>query len=309
VAQREIELHDSYTGQLTTENGKTVRTISRRVLISEQWSYAAAESYAEGLMPINWQTHTRQSLDVKPLGDGWWEIAASYKQPNIENEDPENDDNQQAVSNSLSWDTTGGTEHVYQAYYNGAAEWGGEAGFAKDEFPPQFYGAINCSGGSVQGVDKVVPQFNFTESWTWPQEYVTDEYVSLLHNLTGTINSKKFRIFDAGECLFMGARADRNRNDNKITITYSFRAIPNRENFKVGQVTVSKKEGWQYMWVVYEDKESSGSLVKRPRFVFVNDIYEKTDFGQLSIGTNFASLSPPIVPQAQGEFGGGQPQP
>ena len=138
------------------------------------------------------------------------------------------------------------------------------------------------------GVKVVVPQFQFTETWTLPAEKILDSYVEDLYNLTGTVNKSQFRCFKQGECLFLGARCEMTRGATVASVVYSFSARPTKENMKVGsgsnEIIVNFKRGWEFMWIRYGNRVSSNSLIKRPLSVHVNQIYEMTDFAKLQIG-------------------------
>jgi hypothetical protein len=45
------------------------------------------------------------------------------------------------------------------------------------------------------------------------------------------------------------------------------------------------KKGHEYLWIRYEDTVSSNELLKKPKFVYVNEVYPSADFSQLGIGT------------------------
>jgi hypothetical protein len=291
----DITLHDSFSGSLTrTTEGRTAREFSTHYIVDNKWSYLTAEARAIELNPANFVGHERTRLDVTPLGNGYWDVRASYRSREIEDsEEEQDDDNGGGVPNSLALDTSGGTEHITQALYDGQADWGGETAYARAGLvAPDFYGAINCTGDSVQGVDVTVPAFNFTEVWTWPAALLTVDYYRTLYNLSGSINNATWRSFGRGEVLFLGARFDRNRGDEMIPVTYQFSARPTRTNFKVGQITVREKRGWQYLWTKYEDHAETEALVKRPKFAYVNDVYPETNFADLNIGNPFPELRP-----------------
>jgi hypothetical protein len=290
----DLLLHDSFTASLTTsDEGRTAREFTIHHVLDERWSYTAAEKRATELCPENLVGHKRARLDLVPLGNGYWDCKATYKNPETQTSDDGGDGQPASIANSLSVDTSGGTEHITQALYEGQGDWGGENAFARPgQTAPDFYGAINCSGDSVQGVDVTVPAFNFTEVWTWPAPLLRTEYYATLYNLTGTINAKPWRVFGRGEILFLGARFDRNRGDQFIPVTYQFSARPTRKNFKLGQITVLEKRGWQYLWIKYEDREETEALVKRPKFAYVNDVYPERDFETLNIGSPFPDLAP-----------------
>lgn len=304
-------LHDSFASTLTAEDdGKTSRVVPVHYLLTEYDTLQAAEKKATELCPPTLAGHNRRSLETKPVGYRTWEVQASYHTPDAsEGGEQQDGGSSNAIANSISWDTTGSTEHITQAYNESETAWGGEYAYARPNEAanaPSYQGAINCTADAVQGIDVVVPAFNFTETWTLPAADVTDKYVTALYNLTGTINLKRFRIFDPGEVLFMGARCDRNRTDQLVKIAFQFSARPNRGTFKVGDVEVDYKNGWQYLWVKYEDHNSGSTLVKRPLFVIVNDVYPKGDFSALGIGTDTPVLSPPTVAAASTDFGKAQ---
>jgi hypothetical protein len=291
----DLLLHDSFTASLTTTSeGRTAREFTTHYVVDDRWSYLAAEARALELNPPNLSDHKRTRLDITPLGNGYWDVKATYSTPEIgEPEDGGDNSSGGSIANSLSLDTTGGTEHITQAHYDGEADWGGETAYARPGLvAPDFYGAINCTGDSVQGVDVTVPAFNFTEVWTWPAALLTTDYYRTLYNLSGTINDAAWRVFDRGEILFLGARFDRNRGDELIPVTYQFSARPTRRGFKVGPITVAEKLGWQYLWIKYEDHAETEALVKRPKFAYVNDVYPEKSFSDLQIGTTFPSLAP-----------------
>jgi hypothetical protein len=289
-----IELFDSGTGSLTrSDDGTFSREVSLRWLLKDIPNYAAAEAKGRQQAPDAWAGHFRSRLDVQPLGSGWWLATAVYATPTA------NDGNQQEGGEgelfpaSVAFDTTGGTEHITQAYYDGDAEWGGEERFAREGQAPEMEGAINVNGDQVNGIDIVVPVFNFTETWTIPAAYMTATFVNALYSLTGKINNARFRVFNRGECLFMGARGEMARGDFKAVITFSFAARPNEENKKIGRIDGIFKGGWDYLWVWYEDTTDNANLIKRPKYVYVDKIYGEGDFSRLGIGTNFPQLYVP----------------
>lgn len=293
-------LSDAFSGKLTKTETGTRREFDFHAIIEPFATYLEAEAHAAELCPENIGAHERASLTITPIGNNYWDVKAHYQNPDVKaddkGEDPKSgDSNNEGTVASVSWDTTGGTEHATQAYYDqqiGGAAWGGEYAYSRQGPAPKFYGAINCSSDAVQGVDIVVPSFNWSETWTWPAALVNDNYVKALYELTGSTNKEDFRVFSAGEVLFMGARADRQRSAPTVAITYTFSARRNRENFLVGEVLVDQKLGWQYLWVKYEDKSDTDNLVKRPLYVYVNDIYPTESFDALGLGRVTPILAP-----------------
>lgn len=291
-----IELFDSGSGSLSTEaSGTFSRDVNLKWLLKDIVSYQAAEDKGKELAPDVFSGHYRSRLDVAPLGSDWWMVTATYSRQAITpDEDPQQNQDEDLFPASVSFDTTGGQEHITQAYTDSIVNVGqGERSFG--DGAPSYYGAINVSGQQVNGLDVVAPVFNFTETWTIPTVWMTDEYVSTLYSLTGKVNDATFRVFEAGECLFLGARAEIARGDFRSTVTFSFSARPNEASKAVGGIEVTNKKGWEYLWIQYEDEVDNANLIKRPKYVYVDAIYPEGDFSLLGIGTNFPSLYTPAA--------------
>ena len=88
-----------------------------------------------------------------------------------------------------------------------------------------FMGAIGVSGDGVDGADITVPVYNFSEVHYKSRSFVDDSYKSTLFELTGTVNSRKFRMFATGEVLFLGASGTKRGGDD-WELTYRFAASP-----------------------------------------------------------------------------------
>jgi len=129
-----------------------------------------------------------------------------------------------------------------------------------------------------------VPVYHFSETHYKADEDVTAEYKATLFALTGKVNSAAFKGFEAGEVLFLGASGSK-RGEEDWEITYRFAASPNATNIQVGDITVTSKKGWEYLWVRYADAEDAGAnaLVKRPVAAYVEKVYEEGDFSALGI--------------------------
>ena len=93
---------------------------------------------------------------------------------------------------------------------------------------------------------------------------------------------------DAGEVLFLGASGT--KRSRKATapweITYRFAVSPNKAGFRVGDIQVNRKRGWDYLWVRYADKVAEGgrNVVKKPVAAYVEQVYPEGDFGNLGLG-------------------------
>jgi len=306
----DIERVDSGGGSVSVgSDGLMARQVEVRWLVQGIDGYEAAEEKGRELAPLFYDGHRRGDLSCRPVANGWYEISAQYGNAGVdayEDRGIKNDDDVTMIPVSISMDTTGSTEHLTVAYphptlgpiYRGYA--------ASDETAPDSYGAINVSGGRVNGVDVTVPTFAWSETWLVPTWYLlsakkpadedrkTDEvkdpapgqpYAFDLHNATGSVSEDEFRGFNPGEILFLGARFDASTSSTMVPVTYSFQARANQENIKFNDVTVEKKKGWEYLWIDYGDEVSEGVPVKFARYVYVDQVYkEKKLVDVLKIG-------------------------
>jgi hypothetical protein len=126
----------------------------------------------------------------------------------------------------------------------------------------------------------------YSETWMFPSAAAFGEqYLGTVHRLTGTVNIAKFRAFDPGEALFVGARCQWQGDQPFCSITFDFECRPNVTHFYVKGTAQFPKEGWEYVWVRYEGDVNGGALVRRPLFVYKNKIYNKAAWSPLLITT------------------------
>lgn len=221
-----------------------------------------------------------ESYSVSYLGDDAWQVQIQYVKDGAES-------GSEPLKRARSFDTTGGTQHMAQAYSVGS---GDTLDFEK-RFPSSatnMSGAINVDENGVKGVDVVVPQLQWQESYDVPNSYVTDAYIRGLATVTGRVNASGFRGFEAGEVLFMGCSGSQEWDDQKgrgpWSLTYKFVASPNVTNVTIGSVTGINKKGHEYLWVLYESAVQSNQLIKQPKAVYVDAVYKSANFSQLGIG-------------------------
>lgn len=220
-----------------------------------------------------------ESYSVEYLGDDAWHVTINYSKDGADADEPD------PLRRSRSFDTSGGTQHITQAL--------AEAKFGDN--PPDQQMAINVDGDSVNGVDIVVPALSWTETYDVPSAFVTSQYIRGVASLTGTVNNAAFRTFAAGEVLFLGASGsqdwDSQKGDGPWSLSYKFTASPNAgagqtiPAITIGAINNIAKKGHEYLWVRYEAAVDGNSLLKRPKFVYVNRVYREANFAGLGIGT------------------------
>jgi hypothetical protein len=222
-----------------------------------------------------------EQYSVSYLGDDAWQVTISYSKDGAE-------DGTDPLKRSRSFDTTGGTQHITQAYSVGS---GSSLDF-EYRFPSSatnMSGAIGMDGNGVNGVDVVTPQLQWQESYDVPNAYVTNSWIRSVAGVTGTTNNASFRGFEAGEVLFMGCSGSQEWDDQKgrgpWSLSFRFVASKNVTNQTIGSITGISKRGHDYLWVLYEDAVSGSALLKRPKAVYVSKVYKDSDFSGLGIGT------------------------
>jgi hypothetical protein len=232
-----------------------------------------------------------ESYSVSYLGDDAWQVQINYAK-----DGSDDDDQPDPLKRSRSFDTSGGTQHITQAKGGTVTVSGSTTTTTGTErrFPPSapsMDSAIGVDGDSVAGVDVVVPQLTWTETYDVPSTYVTNDYIKTVAALTGTVNNAAFRSFAAGEVLFLGASGshewDEEKGDGPWSLSYKFVASSNVTNETIGSITGIDKKGHEYLWVRYEDAVDGSASValKRPKYVYINKVYRDGSFASLGIGT------------------------
>ena len=193
-------------------------------------------------------------------------------------EDPEKGkEGEDEDDTNFTFDSSGGSMHMDVSLET------------KGKFPadaPDFKRAINVDNESnVNGCEIVMPTFQFTETRTVKAVKVNASYKRKVAELTGTVNAGAFKGFEAGEVLFLGATGSKKGKKRKHPweITFKFAVSPNKDDLVVGDITVPHKDGWDYLWVKYEDEvsEDKANLVKKPVAVYVEKVYERKNFSLL----------------------------
>jgi len=222
--------------------------------------------------PLLYDGLIRQTSQIEPVGPFIWNGSVTYglRKP------PETGDS------SFNFDTGGGTQHLTQSL-----ETVGKYA-PPDMVAGDFKGAIQVDkDGKPEGVDVTTPIYSFSETHYVDAELVTGEYKGTLFGLTGRVNDAEFRGFAAGEVLFLGATGAK-RGEEDWEITFRFAASPNVVNLDVGDIVVTSKKGWEYLWVRYEESEDEDAvpkcMVSRPVAAYVEKVYHDGDFSGLGIG-------------------------
>lgn len=298
------ELMDSMSGSITNESeGGEVREVNRRFLIGRceggfDEAVTAIQPYAPEYGNSSGNYWLRKRLNIQGIGNAYFDCTATYQTLQPKGSEDNNNNEGDFTPGSISWDTTGHTEHITQ-------------GNSEERIPtsaPSFQNAINVSGNSVQGLDVVSPNLRYSETWILPaQVAISCDFIGAVYRLTGTVNEKKFRCFDPGEALFMGGRGQWTGDQPFVSVTFDWECRPNQEFYPFpGAAGMMKKKGWEYLWLKYEDESASGSLIRVPVAAYKNSVYSEAsweDLGVVSRGIGAQRAGIPAQPAAAGGNG------
>jgi len=225
-------------------------------------------------IPTTYNSLPRQSITgFEQINESTWKVVAKFAQP-----DASGGSDPATLTATYSFETGGGTQHIKQGYTGKSRRFSAADGATGSDTES----AINFDKDSVNGVDIVVPQYQFSETHWFAPGLVTEAYKNTVGAYTGWINSVTFRGFPAGEVLFLGASGSQQAN-SYWQITFKFAVQPNRTSIAIGfsGITVDVKKGWQYLWIRYDDaEEGSGSnkhLIKKAVEAYVEDVYRAAD--------------------------------
>ena len=221
-----------------------------------------------GNSPDKWGTAEipRASYDVEQISDRIWLGTVNYNYNEKEEDKFE-----------YSFDTGGGTQKITQTISPlQVHKYGANA--------PDFQGAINVDDNSVNGIDIIVPVFNFSETRVVNKLNIDTGFKLSIFNLVGKVNASSWHGFAAGEVLFAGASGAKSGRFGDWEITYKFAASPNKTNITIGSITGINKKGWEYLWVRYEKSTDQNCLIQIPKSVYVHEVYPSANFSALGLG-------------------------
>lgn len=177
---------------------------------------------------------------------------------------------------SVNIKTSKATSHKYSTMTGGA---------------PDHKGSVNVNGeGEVGGVDLDFPTYTWTETHIVPDSTVTSAYKGAVYAVANSpVCNASFKGFAAGEVKFMGMEGSQRGKGGDWELNFKFSASPNFTSLTVGTLTSIIKKGWEYLWVFYDESVvtlgSDKARAVTPRDVYVERVYDTSDFATLGIGT------------------------
>jgi len=259
-----------------SEEGLKSASVEFNYIIRGSSNDVLVKNFLIAKSPTEYDGMSIESVSIKPMSvqtggvDSWWEGTVKYTWAAKE----KNDDEGWPLP-TYSFDTSGGTFHISTSLMTiGSIPAPGTGN------PPNFEGAIGVSKDKVQGVDIVLPKLGFSETHKFPVDTITGPFIKGLARATGRTNSDNFRTFKPGELLFLGATGQ--KSDTDVSVTYKFEASENMVDYKLGNVTIPRKDGHHYLWTHYTDQtdDSTGTTQNKLRAAYVEQIYDTCNFSQ-----------------------------
>lgn len=182
--------------------------------------------------------------------------------------------------NEFSFDIGGGTDHITQAIATTPYAPSGVTA-------PDYQKAIGVTDTGVEGADIVAPQFNFSIVKYFANSALNTAYYVAVRGLVGKTNAGSFQGFAAGEVLFLGATGTRRStsSSDRTPVTFKFAVNAPVTGATIGTITGINKAPWELVDVRYTELEdtTAKTVVKRPTAVYVHQVYESGNFGDLNL--------------------------
>jgi hypothetical protein len=232
------------------------------------------ESIVESTVPGFRGSLIVKDYSAKHEGAGVWEVVVHYEHPSLgarkilETDDPA----------EFSFEIGGQNEKVYTSLQtinryipSGAAL-------------QDFKQAINVNETGVDGTDVQKRTLALSYRKAFAPGSLTAAFISGIYGYALTVNSAPWKGFAAGEVLFIGCQGGERGTQNPV-LTFRFLASPNISSWVIGDIGGIAAKGWEYVWASFErNADATGkAMVRRPRQVNVEKVYETSDFNGLPI--------------------------
>jgi hypothetical protein len=188
---------------------------------------------------------------------------------------------------TVSFDISGMQTKITQSYST-VSSYMSPSATAAGVTKPNFHGAINVSAdGTIEGTDIQIPTLCYTIKNTYTDDEITASgfVATTIMNCVGSPNSATYRGFAAGQLLLTSASGVQ-RSDTNWDVTYKFQVGKPAVSVTIGDITGINADGWDYVWVYYEDlfDSSTNRVNKKPVSVYVERILQRADYAGLNIG-------------------------
>jgi hypothetical protein len=264
----------AYTIELVGESFTSGRNAQgrRRYQVHGTTDRATAYALAAAGSPTTQGGLIRQNVHIEQEGNDIWKADVQY---GIAEQGEAGDVSWSFDIGSEGFHITNGLEHVASFVASGTA--------------PDHKGAIGVrqdgSGTTVEGVDIKLPVFTWEETYYAPYSTVASYgFIQTLEATVARINDAAWRIWAKGELLLLGVSGAK-RGEEPVGLTYRFAVSRTKTSMTIGDITGVDKEGHNYLWIEYEQKDDAAAdkLTSRPLAVHVERVYDYADFTALGL--------------------------
>lgn len=235
-------------------------TETRVYVASGEFDATVVKAYAYGGTPSFIATVEailyRQDIQVEPDGFKLFRVTVPYAKSKKEQ-----------GQFSFDFDTSGGSIHI-------KASKSTVNRYVAVGDPKDHQQLIGVHGDQVDGADVVVPATKINCHFTHPLGVVTLSHAFYLAEITGKANSDNIFGRAPGEILFLGGSGG-DGTESAATVKYSFAYEKSLSNLVYGAISGVSKDGWDYIWLEYEDDDTGGKPGKVPRQVNVERVYDR----------------------------------
>jgi hypothetical protein len=144
-------------------------------------------------------------------------------------------------------------------------------------------GIVRRADGSydVEGLDTTPG--NTTNTWSYTiAGSISNTYESAVELLMGGVNESEFKTREIGSMRFVSCSSQKIPGD-KTLIRFGMQFIRGRDNFQIGNITVPRCDGHDYLWVFHEEREDAAlkEILPWPKAVIVSRVFPRVNLGNL----------------------------
>ena len=105
-----------------------------------------------------------------------------------------------------------------------------------------------------------------------------------IHGMVGTVNSKPFKGWNAGELAFLGCSYSApTSGSQKVTVSFNFLVRLNEENANIAGKECGKKFGQEYLWAIQKSEVDGDNLSQKVAAVFKAQVAQYYSFSSLGL--------------------------
>jgi hypothetical protein len=217
-----------------------------------------------------------ENCGVEEVADGIWWGTAIFKSPA--------DAILPAGQFVLSFDISGLQQKITQSLST-ISSYMSPSATAAGKTKPNFKGAINVSqDGQIDGTDINIPMLTYSIKASYTNTQMSQSFVQTIVSCVGSPNLTTYRGYVPGQLLLTSA-AGVQRSDTNWDINYKFAVGKPIVNATIGDITGINCDGWDFLWVYYEDTQDSATnrCHKVPVSVYVERILTRAEYAGLNI--------------------------